>query len=100
MTATFVNRASGQEVARVTLVSREPVPVSLPVPAGETVLELSVDVVWVPKFVITGSEDPRELGIGVQDVELATGPGKARAPEARPPWAGALNRLRARRRAR
>ena len=44
---------------------------------------------WVPKFVITGSEDPRELGIGVQDVELATGPGKARAPEARPPWAGA-----------
>jgi SAM-dependent methyltransferase len=89
VTARFVDQASGKEVARVTLVSPEPVPVSLPVHAGDTVLELSVDVVWVPKFVLDGRQDPRELGIGVQDVELAN----ARAPEARNPLAGVLGRL-------
>jgi SAM-dependent methyltransferase len=100
VTARFVDRASGQEVARITLTSREPVPVSLPVTAGNTTLDLSVDLAWVPKLMVDGSEDSRELGVGVQDVEVATEPGDAPALEARPPWAGVLDRFGALRRAR
>jgi SAM-dependent methyltransferase len=100
VTARFSDPASGREVARVTLTAREPVAVSLPVPAGNTTLELSVDVAWVPKLMLGGSEDGRELGIGVQDVEIATEPGEAPAPAARSRWAGVLDRLGALRRAR
>jgi SAM-dependent methyltransferase len=96
VTARFVDRASGQEVARVTLTSRKPVAVSLPLSVGETVVELFVDVAWVPKLMLAGSEDGRELGIGVQDVEITREPGGAPAPRARPARVSVLDRLRAR----
>ncbi len=92
VTARFVDQASRQEVGRVSLTSRDPVPVSLPILAAHTVLELSVDFPWVPRVMVAASEDPRELGIGVRDVEVAGEPG--RAAEARSPWAAVLDRVR------
>jgi SAM-dependent methyltransferase len=94
VTARFVDRASGREVGRVVLAAHDPVRVALPLPATDAVLEVAVDLPWIPKLVLDGSEDARELGIGVQDVELRNDPGEAPAPRARSRWAGALARLR------
>jgi SAM-dependent methyltransferase len=95
VTARFRDQASGQEVGRVTLTSHDPVRMALPVPAGNAVLELAVDLPWVPKLVLDGSEDERELGIGVQDVEVRDEPGEEPVPQARSRWrTGVLHWLR------
>jgi hypothetical protein len=91
----FQDRGSGQEVARVTLISHEPIRLMLPVPGGDAMLEVAVDLPWIPKHVLEGSQDDRELGIGIQDVELRDEPGEVEAVRARSPWTGAINRLRA-----
>ncbi|HEY7141356.1 MAG TPA: methyltransferase domain-containing protein [Methylomirabilota bacterium] len=95
VTARFVDRASGREVGRVILRSRDRVRVNLPLPPGEAVLEVQVDLPWVPKLVVDGSEDARELGIALEDVELHNEPLEASPAGARARWSGALTRLRA-----
>lgn len=95
VTARFLDRGSGQEVGRVTLASRDPVRVALPLPAEGAVLEVAVDLPWIPRLVLDGSEDARELGIGLEDVELRNEPAEEPPPRIRSPWTGALDRLRA-----
>ena len=93
VTARFLDQGSGREVGRVTLTSPAPVPVSLPLPAGDTVLQVSVDLAWTPRLVLDGSEDGRELGIGIQEVEVGNAPVELPAPRARSRWTGAFSRL-------
>lgn len=95
VTARFVDRTSGQEVGQVTLASRDPARVNLPLPSGDVVLEMSVDLPWVPKLVVDGSEDARELGIALEDVELRNEPAEDPRPRAASRWTRALDRLRA-----
>jgi len=95
VTARFLDRASGHEVGRVILTSRDPVRVNLPLPPGDAVLEVVVDLPWVPKLVVDGSEDARELGIALQDVELRNEPAEASPAGARARCTGFLARLRA-----
>jgi hypothetical protein len=94
VTARFLHKASGQEVGVVILTSRDRVRVNLPLPPGEGVLEVLVDRPWVPKLVVDGSEDSRELGIALEDVELRNEPVETSSAGARTPWAGILSRLR------
>ena len=95
VTARFVDRTRGQEVGHVTLTSRDPVRVNLSLPPGDVVLEVTVDLPWVPKLTVDGSEDARELGIAIENVELRNEPVEDPpiGPGAR--WTGMLNRLRA-----
>jgi len=95
VTARFVDTTSGREVSHVVLSSGDPVRVVLPLPSGGTVLEVTVDLPWTPKHVIDGSEDVRELGIGIQDVDLRDEPGEVAPRGRRPRWIGALDRFRA-----
>ena len=92
VTACFLDQA-GRELGRVTLTSADPVRVTLPLPEGEAILKLAVDRSWVPRFVVDGSEDRRELGIAVQEVELQNEPPEE--PPSNAPWNGVLGRLRA-----
>jgi SAM-dependent methyltransferase len=95
VTARFLDRASGQEIGRVTLTSHDPIRVALPLPGGNAVLEVAVDLPWIPRLVLDGSEDARELGIGLKDVEIRDEPGEGSAPQTPPRWTGALDWLRA-----
>src|SRR5262249_18360119 len=95
VTARFLNKASGHEVGRVTLTPRDPTRVTLPLPPGDAVLEVVVDRPWVPKLVVDGSEDARELGIALEDVELRNEPAGASPTRARARWSSVLARLRA-----
>jgi SAM-dependent methyltransferase len=94
VTARFLDRASGGEVGRVVLTSRERTRLNLPLPSGNPVLEVVVDLPWVPKLVIDGSEDARELGIALEDVELSDEPVGSLPTSAWTPWTGILARLR------
>jgi hypothetical protein len=89
VTARFQDRGSAQDVGRITLTSHDPVRLTLPVPGGDAILEVAVDLPWIPKHVIEGSQDDRELGIGIQDVELRNEPGEVETVRARSPWTGA-----------
>jgi SAM-dependent methyltransferase len=93
VTARFLARDSGQEAQRVTLTSHEPVPIAVEIPAGATALEVAVDLSWIPNLVLDGSDDARELGIGIEAVEVHDDP----PPPPRSPglaWARVLERLR------
>jgi hypothetical protein len=68
--------------------------VNLPMPLGDGILEVVVDRPWVPKLVIDGSEDARELGIALEDVELSDEPAGISPTSAWAPWTGILARLR------
>jgi SAM-dependent methyltransferase len=95
VTARFVDRTSGQEIGRATLTSRDPVRINLPLSPGDVVLGVTVDLPWVPKLLVDGSQDARELGIAIENVELRNEP--VEDPPIRPGarWTGMLNRLRA-----
>lgn len=74
VTARFLDKASGREVGVVALASHDRVRVNVPLSARNGILEVVVDRPWVPKLVVDGSEDARELGIGLEDVELRDEP--------------------------
>jgi hypothetical protein len=93
-TVRFLDTASGSEVGHVVLFSGDPVRVALPLPSGGTILEVTVDLPWTPKNVIDGSEDARELGIGIQEVDLRDDPGEVAPQWPRSRWFGVLSRLR------
>lgn len=94
VTARFLDQDSGREIGRVTLGSREPVTVSLPLPGADTVLDVAVDVSWVPKLLVDGSQDARELGIAVSDVELRNEPAAEVRRRMGSGWLGRLRALR------
>jgi hypothetical protein len=94
VTARFRDRASGREIGLVTLTSPDPVRLVLPVPDGETALEVAVDLTWISKLVHAGSEDARELGIGVREVAVGDEPGELPAFPAGTRRRGMLSRLR------
>jgi SAM-dependent methyltransferase len=82
---------SRAEVARLSLRSREPVRVELPIADPRCRLELAVDPAWIPRLVSLDNADGRELGVGVRDARVLEphepGPG---APAPRPGWRGWL----------
>lgn len=51
---------------RVTLDSHLPVPVRIPIPRQDFVLEIFSDITWVPRLLCAESRDDRELGIGIR----------------------------------
>jgi hypothetical protein len=92
VTARFADVASRQEVARVTLASREPARVAVPITGPDLLLELTVDPSWVPAMVTAGTQDAREPGVAVRGVEVVRAK-TARATDGGRPWGRALRRL-------
>jgi SAM-dependent methyltransferase len=87
---------AGIEVARVSLTSREPVRLDLPITGADCRLDVAVDPAWVPRLLSVTSQDRRELGVGIRDVRLLA-PGEA-APPAPVPESWARRAVRALRR--
>jgi SAM-dependent methyltransferase len=89
VTARVLRHPGGPELRRVTLRSRQPVAVEIPVPDDEVVLELAVDPTWIPRLTVEGSGDERELGVGVRAVRLLAPPARGLATRIRrrlPAW--------------
>jgi hypothetical protein len=84
--------ASRQEVARVTLASREPARVAVPITGPDLLLELTVDPSWVPAMMVASTADARELGVAVRDVEVVREEA-GRPAAARSSWGRRLRRL-------
>lgn len=95
VTARFLDRTSGQEVGHAIFTSRDRMRVNLPLPSGGADLEVIVDSPWVPKLVVDGSEDARELGIALEDVELRNEPVEDSPTGGRAWWISIVERLRA-----
>jgi hypothetical protein len=92
VTVRVTDLGSRQEVARVTLASREPARVEVPLAGPETLLELTVDPSWVPAMMVASTADARELGVAVRDVEVVREEA-GRPAAARSSWGRRLRRL-------
>lgn len=96
VTVRFQDPTSGARLARVSLGSRDPVPVQIELPTDDVVIEVAVDPTWVPAATLDANRDLRELGIGMCDVQLGQ-PGEPEEPARRRQWpgpAGIVARLR------
>lgn len=66
----FIDHASREELARISLASRDPVPVELDVPRQEFIVEITVDPTWSPMLMVENSRDARDLGVAVRRIQL------------------------------
>jgi hypothetical protein len=66
----FTEGGSGRVLAEVALRSREPASVALSIDRNDQVVELTVDPAWTPALMLPGSQDSRELGVAVRDVQV------------------------------
>jgi len=83
----FTDVASGRALVDVALPSREPVSVALSIDGDELVVELTVDPAWTPALMLPDSQDIRDLGVAVRDLQVL------RPSAARPAlWRRALRR--------
>jgi SAM-dependent methyltransferase len=67
----FRDGTSKKVIMKITLNSTRSYHVSIPVNSDDFILEIFVDTTFIPSLVLPGSADERELGIGVDKIQVS-----------------------------